>query len=184
MRSIRPGTVAVATAGARHAAGTPFSCRIASASRALATLYRPGTAQAGVESCRPARARGTSVLPSGRSTTSVARQVALLVAAGAHRHAGADELGHPPSPLVVDDDDRRPRPRSNSSRLRAEVVLHVGVEVEMVLGQVRERADRELDAADPSHRQRVAGYLHRDVGRAALAHHREQRLQSPAPRAW
>ena len=99
----------------------------------------------------------------------------LLVATGVDRDVRAGEVGHPPSPAVVGDDDRG-RGAVEQRRLRAEVLLHVRVEVEMVLGQVRERADRELDPPDPSHRQRVAGHLHRDVRRAALAHHREQCL--------
>ena len=86
--------------------------------------------------------------------------------------------GQPDAPLVVDADHRALGAAGREQRgLRREVVVHVGVEVEVVLRQVGEGADGEAGAGDPAERERVAGHLHRHVRDALLQHHREQRLQ-------
>ena len=51
--------------------------------------------------------------------------------------------------------------RARTRALGPEVVLHVAVEVEMVLGQVREHRDREADAVRSAQDERVRGDLHR-----------------------
>ena len=80
--------------------------------------------------------------------------------------------------LVVDVDQAEPGPLGGEQRrLGAVVVLDVGVEVEVVAAEVEEDRDVEDDAVDAAHHQRVAGDLHRAGLDAALAHHREQRVQ-------
>ena len=64
-----------------------------------------------------------------------------------------------------------------SEALALEVVLDVGVEVEVVAAEVEEDRDVEDDAVDPAHHQRVAGDLHRAGRDLALAHHREEPVQ-------
>ena len=63
------------------------------------------------------------------------------------------------------------------ARLGREVVLHVGVEVEVLRREVGERADREPGAGDATEAQRVARDLHGDVRGALVDHRREQGLQ-------
>ena len=65
----------------------------------------------------------------------------------------------------------------NSVGLGAVVVLHVGVEVEVVAAEVGEDRDVEDHAVDAAHHQRVAGHLHRAHVDAALDHQREQPVQ-------
>ena len=62
-------------------------------------------------------------------------------------------------------------------RLGLEVVLDVGVEVEVVAAQVGEDRHVEDDAVDATLHERVAGDLHGAGGDATLLHHREQRVQ-------
>ena len=61
--------------------------------------------------------------------------------------------------------------------LGLEVVAKVTVEVEMVLGQVRENRNVEVGALGPSQGQGVAGDLHGRAGHTALTHQREQAVQ-------
>jgi hypothetical protein len=67
--------------------------------------------------------------------------------------------------------------RLEQEPLGCEVLLHVGVEVQMVLGQVREGGHREADARGAADRERVRGDLHRAGRVARLEHRTKQRLQ-------
>ncbi len=67
--------------------------------------------------------------------------------------------------------------RDEQRGLGPEVVLEVGVEVQVILGQVGEDRHVEAGARDPAEAERVARYLHRGGGDPALGHDREQRLQ-------
>ena len=79
---------------------------------------------------------------------------------------------------VVDVDQTESRPLGGEQGgLGREVVVHVGVEVEVVAAEVGEHGDVEDHPVDPAHHQRVARHLHRAGLHAALAHHREQRVQ-------
>ncbi len=107
--------------------------------------------------------------------------------------AGGDVLGAPVGVRGADGDgaraDQATPPRGvdahhlargapvEQARLGGEVVLHVGVEVEVLRGEVGERPDREARAGHPAEREGVAGDLHGHVRRAALHHRGEQRLQ-------
>ena len=82
-----------------------------------------------------------------------------------------------PAPLPVDADHRGRGPPVEQAGLRGEVVLHVGVEVEVLGREVGEGADGEAGAVDAAERQRVAGDLHGHVRHAALGHEGEQGLQ-------
>ena len=67
--------------------------------------------------------------------------------------------------------------RHEQRRLGPEVVLQVGVEVEVVLRQVGEDGHVEAGPRHPAQAERVARHLHRGGRHAALHHDREQRLQ-------
>ncbi len=74
----------------------------------------------------------------------------------------------------------RPEPGAlggEERRLGGEVVVHVGVEVEVVAAQVEEGRDVEDDPVDPAEHEGVAGDLHRAGDDALLAHHREEAVQ-------
>ena len=87
-------------------------------------------------------------------------------------------LRQPPPVGVVDVDDRRFRPQlGEEPALGEEVVLHVGVEVEVVLGQVGEQGQLEADRVDPVQGERVRGDLHRAGAVAALEHAAEGLLE-------
>src|SRR5207302_9208412 len=91
-----------------------------------------------------------------------------------HRHRRG--FGEPAPVLVVDVNHAYDR-RHEQRRLGPEVVLQVGVEVQVVLRQVGEDGHVEAGATDPAQGQRVTRYLHRGGGYPALHHDREQRLQ-------
>ena len=79
---------------------------------------------------------------------------------------------------VVDVDQSAPRPaRGEQGGLGGEVVVEVGVEVEVVAPEVGEDRDVEDHAVDPAQDQRVARDLHQAPRHPALAHHREQAVQ-------
>ena len=85
------------------------------------------------------------------------------VAGGVHRdRRRPDAGGEPLAPLVIGDDRGHPRPTVEQLRLGLEVVVEIGMEVEMVLREVRERPDREVQAIGSAQRQGVAGHLHGD----------------------
>ena len=111
-----------------------------------------------------------------------ARQVELDVA-GAVVGLALDREGHavdlggdPPPVLVVDVHHGRPR-LLEQPPLGREVGLHRLVEVEVVLGQVREHAAREADAATPAELERVRGDLHRARAVAGVEHPPEGGLE-------
>ena len=80
--------------------------------------------------------------------------------------------------LVVDVGQPDPRALGGEEAgLGGEVVVDVGVEVEVVATEVEEGRDVEDDAVDPAHHERVAGDLHRAGVDAALAHHREEAVE-------
>jgi len=89
------------------------------------------------------------------------------------------------APGIVGIDDR---PRGKAFRalrqdvrektfLRAEVIVHGAVVVQVVLGQVREDPDRELAVVDPGEVDRVRGNLGDDVGRSLAEHLGEDPLK-------
>ncbi len=79
---------------------------------------------------------------------------------------------------VVDVDETESRPLGGEQRgLGREVVVHVGMEVEVVAAEVGEHGDVEDHPVDPAHHERVARHLHRTGLHAAFAHHREQCVQ-------
>ncbi len=80
--------------------------------------------------------------------------------------------------LVVGVDQGAPRALGGEQgRLGREVVLDVGVEVEVVTAQVEEDGEVEDDPVHAPEHQGVAGDLHGAVGDAPLAHQREQGVQ-------
>ena len=92
------------------------------------------------------------------------------------RHLDGRLRREPPTPLVVDPDHTSAAQRRREQlRLCREVVVHVGVKVQMVLRQVREPGDGEQGARDPI--ERVTRHLHGHIGDLSFAHHREQCLQ-------
>ena len=94
------------------------------------------------------------------------------------RHRRVESLGEPPAPLVVDHDDRASDVELlEQPQLGREVALHVGMEVEVVLAQVRERRGREVDAVGAVQLERMRGDLHRARAVARVEHLPEGRLQ-------
>ena len=88
--------------------------------------------------------------------------------AGAEGDRGRHPLEQPPHRGIVDTQHRAPARLHllEQPRLDREVVLEIGVEVEVVARQVGEAADVEGEAAHPALRQRVRGDLHRRRARA------------------
>jgi hypothetical protein len=83
----------------------------------------------------------------------------------------------PLAPDIIDAYHLGTGPPVEQHRLCGEIVLQVSVEVEVILGQVGERADRESGSVHPAQRQRVAGYLDGHVSNAAFDHQGQQSLQ-------
>ena len=83
------------------------------------------------------------------------------------------------TPVVVADVDRRGR-GLEQARLRPVVVLHVGVEVEVILGQVGKGRGGEPHARHPFERQRVRRHLHHACPIAGVHHPPQRRLQVDA----
>jgi hypothetical protein len=84
----------------------------------------------------------------------------------------------PAAVVVVDVDHAMTSPlRSEQRPFGGEVVLHIAVEIEMVLAEVGEGSDVVQHAVDAAEGQRVARDLHHGGSHAALAHHREERVQ-------
>ncbi len=101
------------------------------------------------------------------------------IVTGGHRdYRDLSLCREPPTVVVVHHDDPATRPlRREQGGLGREVVLEVGVKVQMVLRQVGEAGDVVDDPVDAAQHQRVAGHLHYARRGASLAHHREQRVQ-------
>ena len=83
---------------------------------------------------------------------------------------------------IVDVDQARRVARQHLEQpaLGLEVLLHVGMEVEVVAGQIREDARRERHAVDAMQRQRVRRHFHRAGAAPAIDHLAQQRWTSGA----
>ena len=93
-----------------------------------------------------------------------------------------DRLGkllRQPAPVLVADvhDGKRPRIGEEQLPLRLEVRLHVAVEVQVVLAEIREHQRREADAVEPVEDGRVRRGLHRARAVAGVEHLAEHPLQ-------
>ncbi len=125
----------------RSPASTPSAVAAAKAPSALATLKWPGSAVRTAIS--PSRPGDGEARPAGVEGDVAGAEVGLRALG---REGDAVEfLGEAAAVGVVDVDDRDPRPHLEEQPLGEEVVLHVGVEVEVVLGQVGEERDLEVD---------------------------------------
>ena len=89
---------------------------------------------------------------------------------------GVDLGGDAAAVLVVGVHDRHPG-LVEQPPLGGVVRVHRAVEVEMVLGEVREQLHREPDARDAAELDRVRGHLHGDGRVAGVEHAREGRLE-------
>jgi hypothetical protein len=97
-------------------------------------------------------------------------------AGGDHVHLGRP--GEQASVGVVDVDHPEGRERlGEQATLGLEVVVQVGVEVEVVLGQVGEDGRPEAGAVDPAQGQAVAGHLHGRRLDAGVGHLGQQPLE-------
>ena len=84
------------------------------------------------------------------------------------------ERAHEPAAVFVVDVDDRGAGVFEQAPLGLEVVLHVLVEVEVVLGEVGEDPACEHDPLCPPERERVGGHLH-DAGLVAGVEHAPER---------
>ena len=97
---------------------------------------------------------------------------------GVRRHRDRGDVEEPATELVVDVGEPDPCALGGEeARLGGEVVVDVGVEVEVVAAEVEEGRHVEDDAVDPAEDQRVAGDLHRAGVDAPLRHHGEEAVQ-------
>ena len=85
---------------------------------------------------------------------------------------------------VVDVDHGQLGPGLEQPALGEEVVLHVGVEVEVVLGEVGEHGDRPVDRVGAVQGERVARDLHDDRLVAGARACRRRCAAGRSPRAW
>ncbi len=136
-------------------------------------VERAGQAQPDVQLEAVGAVRGEGLLAGGERLHVGGGPTRLAL--GGHRDGVL--LDQPTAPLAVDADDLVLGAAVEQQRLGLEVVLKIAVKVQVVLGQVGERADGEPGTGDPAHGQRVAGDLHRHVGHPLLDHHGQQRLQ-------
>ena len=134
---------------------TPSARAEATAQRALSTLKRPGSGDARARAS-PARKRRAR-----RARAQVGRAQVGVGALEADGHRVGELRGQPQPVRVVDVDDAdRGRALGEEPALGLEVVLHVGVEVEVVLREVREHRDVPVDGVGARERERVGGDLH------------------------
>ena len=84
-------------------------------------------------------------------------------------------LQQPPGPGIVGVADAGAA-GAEQDRLGVTVGLHGLMEIQMVLGQIREDAHRVRNAVDPVQRQGVGGDLHHHMAAAGVTHPREQLL--------
>jgi hypothetical protein len=99
---------------------------------------------------------------------------------GPRLRGGGGRRAHGDAGGIVDVDHRDAGPRQLAAEqqlLGLGVLLHRAVEVEVILRQVGERADRELDAGQAVHRQRRRRHLHHHVGHAIGDHPGERLVQ-------
>jgi hypothetical protein len=97
-------------------------------------------------------------------------------AGGHHRHLGRAGQQPPVGVVEVDHPKGRER-RGEQPPLGQVVVLQVGVEVEVVLGEVGEDGRPEAGAVDPVQGQAVAGHLHGRRLHPGVGHLGQQPLQ-------
>ena len=83
----------------------------------------------------------------------------------------------PPVRVAGVDDRERPRFREEEPPLRLEVRLHVAVEVEVILAEVREDENAKADAIEPVEDRGVRRRLHRARAVAGVEHLAERPLQ-------
>ena len=172
----RPPTWAIPSATARGS--SPARAADAIAASALETLNSPGMWIWRAQLARPRAEDGEGRRRSAARSTSTARQSASRAARGVGRHRDGRDVEEPTAELVVDVGQADPGAlRGEEAGLGGEVVVEVGVEVEVVAPEVEEGRDVEDDAVDPAEHERVAGDLHRAGVDAALAHHREEAVQ-------
>ena len=98
------------------------------------------------------------------------------VRAGIEGDGVGEARGEPSAPLAGDVDDRAVGRREERG-LRLEVGLHRPVEVEVVLGEVREDEDGEAGAVEPALRLGLGGRLEDARPVAGVEHLAEQPLQ-------
>src|SRR5207248_9157639 len=98
---------------------------------------------------------------------------------GRLEHDRVRQLLREPTPVPVPDVDDRERPwlREEEPSLRLEVGLHVAVEVEVILAEVREDEDAEADAVEPVENGRVGRRLHHARAVARVEHLSERALE-------
>ena len=101
------------------------------------------------------------------------------LASAAENVIASGQLLRQPAPVLVADVHDRERPRLGEEEppLRLEVRLHVAVEVEVVLAEIREHEHGEADAVEPVEDGRVRRRLHRARAVAGVEHLAEQPLQ-------
>ncbi len=87
---------------------------------------------------------------------------------GGRGNPGAGDVVHP---------DHTVSGAVEQARLDPEVVLHVGVKVEMIPGEIRKHGHVEFDSTNPFQTQRVRGDFHRDSLDPRGEHLRQQTLQ-------
>ena len=163
--------------GRRRRGRTPPSAQAARAASALATLKSPGSGQPASTRTPPGPAT-TNVEPGRRHLDVLGPPVGVAARGREGLERDVAALEQAPAVLVVDVDQAADAPLGGEQRrLGLEVVLDVGVEVEVVAAQVGEDRDVEDDAVDATLHERVAGDLHGAGGDATLLHHREQRVQ-------
>ncbi len=118
-------------------------------------------------------------LPSAPTRTFSARQSASRLPVGGERGHRDRRAGRQAAPVAVVDVHHPGLGVLGGEQrgLGREVVLHVGVEVQVVLGQVGEDGHVVAGTRHPAQGQRVAGHLHGRGGDSALGHRGQQRLQ-------
>ena len=177
---MRPGT----TIGAARPAATasrprPAARAVAAAARAFETLNRPTSGERiGAD---PIGVTSRKVLPAGPATTSVARTT-----------ASASPIPNPNTGSPAAADRRAISAPWGSSRLTAaaavragveqqrlglEVVAEIGVEVEVVVGEVGEAGGGEAGAVDPVQDEGVRRHLDGGHADAGIDHPGEERLE-------
>ena len=161
----------------------------------LPLLHRLEPTRDAAHRLEPARDRGIVDPEQARSCERTERVLDVEAAAqlevdaverrGPDRSGGSEaererlrQLRRQPPPVLVPEVDRRRRvPCDEEAPLRLEVRLHVAVEVEVVLAEVREDEDGEANAVEPVELRRVRRRLHRARAVAGVEHLAERALQ-------
>ena len=108
--------------------------------------------------------------------------VGLVARRGVRQHRPRGLCRQPPAVGVAQVDGAGPRRVLEQPPLGQVVRLHVRVEVEVVLRQVRERDSGEAQAVDAPQLERVRRHLHRAAAVAGVGHPPQDRLQVDALR--